>query len=293
MKKKFLSVFILVFMLFTLIPFSASADTGPKPSTRVQINGLTGDYYVTLLSYHTTNGPQSVYDEEHDNRYLENEDDYDIWKAFVDYKDPDGYNFLQTFGKCSGSDEYAWTYYPPDKFKVLIYFPETGEFLASEIKERYAFDSYFVFDAANCSITATGEKEVKLEKNYNYTWEMISLFARIILTIAIEIGVAFLFGYKAKKQLILIAIVNSATQIALNVALNVQNFYHGQLAFTLLYIALEFCIFAIEAVIYFAVLDSFGDKPQKRYNTVLYALASNACSFALGLGLAHLIPGIF
>lgn len=296
MKKKFLSIFIVTFMLFAMIPFSASADTGPKPSTRIQINGLTGDYYVTLLSYHTTNGPHSVYNEDldYDNRYLKNEDDYDIWKTFVDYEDPDGYHFLQVFSKLSGTDEYAWTYYPPDKFKVLIYIPETGKFISSEIRERYAFDSYYVFDVEANSITENSNSEpLPLEKNYNYTWELISLCARIVLTIAIEIGLALLFGYRLKKQLLLIGAVNIVTQIALNIALNVQNFYHGELAFTLLYIFLEFCVFAIEAVIYFAALDSFGNKPPKRFKAVIYALASNACSFALGLGLSYLIPGIF
>ena len=38
------------------------------------------------------------------------------------------------------------TYYPPPKFKILLYYPETETFVSSGIYERYAFDTYYTVD---------------------------------------------------------------------------------------------------------------------------------------------------
>lgn len=277
-------------LIFALVPLAVSADTGPKPSVRVQITGIEGEYYVTILSPYETTGPQSVWDGTEDfANYHEGDDGYDIWKKFVEYEDPDGYYFLQVFSKCEGEDEFAWTYYPPQNFKVLVYVPETGAFIESSVCERYAFDSYFLFDVSEGSVSATG----KIVKNYDYTLEILSLLARIVITIAFEFGVALLFGYRSKNQLFFIGVTNIITQIALNVTLNVVNFYDGYQSFVAWYVMLEICVFALEAVIYYAKLHELGEKPKNRGFAVLYALAANTGSFAVGLGLAHLIPGIF
>ena len=45
------------------------------------------------------------------------------------------------------------------------------------------------------------------------------MVARIVLTIALELGIALLFGYREKKVLALLAVINVVTQITLNVAL--------------------------------------------------------------------------
>ena len=80
--------------------------------------------YGTLLSKEKSTGPASAWDgrtESDQKEYM----DPGIWKIFVNYKDPDGYYFLQRSWKVSESKELAWTYYPPDDFKILLYYPET------------------------------------------------------------------------------------------------------------------------------------------------------------------------
>ena len=74
-------------------------------------------------------------------RYEEGEEE--IWQAFVDYQDPDGFYFLQEIWDCSEAGLLDWTYYPPGTFKILLYFPDSGQFWTSPVYERYAFDSYF------------------------------------------------------------------------------------------------------------------------------------------------------
>lgn len=297
MKKKFLIVLLCIAAMFAFIPPLAYGDVGPKPSVIVNFEGLQGKtYYTTLLSETSSTGPYSAVGRfEGDRRYSEDEEDYEIWNKFVDYQDEDGYYFLQYFSDCTETQEFKWTYYPPQKFKILLYFPEFDSFATSDIYERYAFASYYTVDAGNMELTPlTVHEGITAEKSYNFTREIISLFLRIIATIAIEILVALLFGYRAKKLLRFILITNIATQTILNIMLNTVNYYYGGLAFLLSYILAEIVVFLIEAGVYasFLTKDGTGRLTRKSY-AVLYAFVANAVSFYLGFQIARLIPGIF
>ena len=61
----------------------------------------------------------------------------------MDYQDPDGYYFLQELWLCSENGRLDWTYFAPEDFKVLLYFPQTGEFVSGGIERAYAYDSYY------------------------------------------------------------------------------------------------------------------------------------------------------
>ena len=68
--------------------------------------------------------------------------------------DPDGSYFLEDlFEQCHGDDEAGWRYFPPEQFKLLLYFPESDTFLCSTVTERYAFDSVYRFDLSGKSQT--------------------------------------------------------------------------------------------------------------------------------------------
>ena len=130
-----------------------------------------------------------------------------IWEIFVNYKDPDGYYFLQRSWKVSESKELACTYYPPDDFKILLYYPETETFVSSGIYARYAFDTYYTVDMDGVDIgsveynddLSTNER-IEAYRSYNYRQEMLALGARIVLTILIEMLVALLFGFRQKNS---------------------------------------------------------------------------------------------
>lgn len=187
-----------------------------------------------------------------------------------------------------GPNQLNWTYYPPTPFKILLYFPETDSFYVSDIYERYAFDSYFSVDLSEYATSP-----ITARQSYDYTWEVISLVARIVLTIALELAIALLFGYREKKALGFLAIVNVITQVVLNVALNIINYRSGSMGFTFAFICMEILVFAIEAITYKAVLHRYSEKEKVNRRGVTYALVANTASFAIGLWLAHLIPGIF
>ena len=200
----------------------------------------------------------------------------------------------------SESGQLHWNYYPPQRFKILLYYPETGKFVASGIYERYAFDSYFTVDMAGVDIgTVIGDGETSggddftADRSYEWGREAVSLVIRILITLAIEMGVALLFGFRKKRALLLLVTVNAVTQILLNVALNVIRFHSGEAAFVLGYVLLELVVFAIEAVFCSVLRRKLADTEKPVWFFVLYALTANAVSFGAGLAIANILPGIF
>lgn len=280
-------------LLMLSFPLTAHADIGPKPSVQVTFTGMDPDAlcYGTLLSERDSTGPSYVWDgEEASARYPDGE--YEIWKAFVDYEDEDGFYFLQEFWNCTESGRLAWTYYPPRTFKILLYYPESGTFRVSPVYETYAFDSYYTVDLMD---DAEVSPLLTAMESYDYTWELRSLTVRIVLTVILELAVALLFGYREMGALAFLAVVNLMTQIVLNGALNIINYRSGPMAFTFFYALMELGVFVLEAILYANLLYRFSGqpKPESANRAVGYAFTSNAASFAAGLWLAHIIPGIF
>lgn len=298
-KQFFIRVLCALFV-FMALPMTIHADIGPKASVRIQFKNMPDELcYGTLLSEKESTGPASVWDgiKEHARK---DEETADIWNAFVNYKDPDGYYYLQQHYKVSDTNEIAWTYYPPNHFKILLYYPETGTFVSSGIYERYAFDTYYTVDMEGIDIhnveyneeLSTNER-IEAYRSYEYRQEMIGLAVRIVLTIVIEMLVALLFGFREKKQLVILAVVNIITQILLNVGLNIINYNSGSMAFTIFYVLLEAVVFIVEAILYCTLLKKASMKKKKNWYYVLYSFIANLVSFTAGMIIANVIPGIF
>ena len=296
-------------MVMIVFPITASADTGPKPSVRITFENLgTEECWGTLLSSKPSTGPSSAWNgKEEDAQHNESPNGYysyqkfgyDVWKAFVDYAENDDFYFLQEAWQINETKELAWTYYPPNEFKILLYFPETGEYAVSGVYERYAFDSYFTVNMEGVYLSIDYNEELSSDdrlnayKSYNYGVEIGSLVARILITIIIEMGIALLFGYREKKQLLLLVGVNSGTQIILNVLLNIINYNSGEMAFVVFYVLFELVVFAIEAILFYHLLDKISIKQKPKWLAVVYALVANTVSFGAGMMIAECLPGIF
>jgi len=283
MKKiyKWLAYFVVIITCFAM-PVTVKADIGPKPSVVIEVTGFE-DYYVTLLSERDSTGPWS-----HGNEYHDYMGEEWVFEAFENYEDKDGYYFLSFMQDCSENDTFEWTYYPPQRFKVLIYTMDDRQFYCSdEVYERYAFDSYFKVTASENGNVLTAQK------SYDFSMELVSLAARVVLTIALEMLVAFIHGYRSKKNVKIIGITNVCTQVVLNVLLNVINYSSGQMAFVFHYVWMEFVVFAIEAVVYAKLLDRTDGELEMAKHPIAYAVLANAVSLAAGIWIAKMIPGIF
>ncbi|MBO4326767.1 MAG: hypothetical protein J5950_05815 [Clostridia bacterium] len=296
--KMIICLIVCALSVSAVLPVTSYADTAPKPSVHVTFENL-GDSrcYATLLSEKPSTGPYSVLDSENDSnsdyitKYYESAGiPEDVWRKFTDFKDSDGFYFLQlAIWSVSNTKELAWTYYPPNVFKILLYFPETGKFVESNKYERYAFDSYYTVDVNELAKSGT----ISAIRSYKWGKEILNLSARILITIAIELCIALLFGFRGKKAFLLLALVNAVTQIALNVLLNVIVFKSGPAAFIFWFILLELAITALEAAIYATVLRKVTESSKPVWYFIVYAIAANAASFFAGLLIAHFVPGLF
>ena len=121
MKRKSLTFLILTLSFFLLLTVTAAADTGPKPSVRLEFQDYEGaDYYVTLLSEKEGTGLLAIgdrLDSDPENSYGI---DREIFEIFSEYQDSDGFYLLPYIKRCNG--EFTFGYYPPSTFKILIYF---------------------------------------------------------------------------------------------------------------------------------------------------------------------------
>lgn len=296
----------------------ASADTGPKPSVRVTFENMGDELcYATLLSKTPSTGPAEAWDGTEDGKYFFNGADETVWRAFVEYKDPDGFYFLQWFWRADEKKTLNWRYYPPQVFKILLYYPERttndgaagNAFCTSDVLERYAFHSYFSVDMRNVQSETIGTiAKISATKSYDYSAELPGFFVRLFATLGAEILLALIFGLRAKRAFFTVTAANVVTQILLNLLLNVQLRINNIYGIFTLYFFAELGIFLAEAALYCFVLgrrkngenDVSGcgkdEKPLAFYSKkrlILYAFTANLVSFCIGLPLAYLFPSAF
>ena len=281
---KRIAAIIACLLMLALLPTAALADMGPKPSVRIGIEGLDPDEpcWGTLLSEEASTGPSRAYDGEN---ARVGEAGEDVWRAFVDYEDPDGYYFLQELWPCSEDGQLWWTYYPPEEFKLLLYFPETGEFVSSGKCSAYAFTSWF--DAR------LSDGELTLSKSYDYSGAIVNFAVRCALTVALECAAAyFIFRLRTPGRLKAVAAVNVITQLALNLVVNIIAYLAGSFMIAFRFFLLECLVFAAEGALYDMFFRRAGEPvPAKRCWAL--SLVGNLMSYALGLWLAYAVPGLF
>lgn len=295
MGKRWFLAFICMFFIVCALPMDVSADMGPKPSTTITFTGLEGqEYYATLLSEEKSVGPHHAYDgtnprytEDNLDTFYNGEELYEIWKKFLTYEDADGFYFLQDFEESNGEETLEWGYYPPEVFKILLYFPEDDSFAVSERCEKHDFDAYFTVQVENREIQSVSE-----DTRYGMLWRMGMLAVRVILTILIEVGIAILYGFREKKQLLVLGITNIATQIMLNAMLAVLYdldwLWFGFLFILLLpvmiiYLLLETLVFIVEAIVYVCLLPKYSTESISRKRIVGYTFVANVISFMAGV----------
>ena len=276
-----------------LLSTTAFADMGPKPSVNIYIEGL-GDRpcVATLLSEEESTGPASAWDGQYPQPPTSptraERMRYDAFLAFADYRDPDGFYFLQeTFWVLEG--EFSWGYYPPQTFKILLYFPDTGELVCSEKLECFAFRSDY-------RVTLNPDGSLGEVQRLTHTAEKLRAFClRAGLTALAELLLALAWGYRTKKAVLLILWTNLITQICLNLllALGARNGGPWGYFYGMQFLGLELVIFIAEALIYRARLPKLTPNRPKPGTAVAYAFAANALSLALGLWLAQVFPLAF
>lgn len=302
-----LSVFLCILLAFAILPIPANADMGPKPSLNIQFENMGEELcYGTILTQYQGINMTNGLAEFDDPRF-----EFVIKEEFENYADPDNYNFLGYIWEVSESPIMHWGYLPPNSFKILLYYPETKTFASSGIMEKKDFHSYYTVDMQGADIQtvtfndelsqdqdAVYENQISAIRKQNIQQEILSFIARVLCTILIETIVALLFGFREKKQILLLTVVNIATQVVLNLLLN-EAYYYGYPLYGLFeiyviaYIFFELIVFALEAVIYCLSMNRLSIKKRKKTYYVFYAFFANFISFGSGVMLVQILPGMF
>ncbi len=106
---------------------------------------------------------------------------------------------------------------------------------------------------------------------------------RILLTLLTEGFIFWLFGFRKKSSWLVFLVVNLLTQGWLNLQLNGYAFYSSY--WVLAFIGMEILIFLVEAIVF-----PFAVRERKVWQRIVYALAANAVSLALGILLIGRLP---
>lgn len=277
--KRLVSVILCTFVFFALT-VCAFADCGPKPSLTVSFkNGGDEHFYAALISEESSLMPMWIKAQPtaEDYALAEKDPGAAAYIKFAEYSDGDGFVFFGVTMDSSESHSLRKGYYPPDVFKVLVWYPDSDTIVSTGTYNCYAFSSYFTVDLDNIN-----GWDIKAEPSYEYLREGVSLLLRIVLTIAVELLAALAFGIREKKALMFLAAVNAGTQILLNAVLSVVTFSLGFTGFLIFFIPAEIMVFTAEQLIYSFNLRKYTAKCRSTWKIFAYTMTANTASMVIG-----------
>lgn len=118
-------------------------------------------------------------------------------------------------------------------------------------------------------------KQQKLSAGKSMGRSVLLVTLRVILTLLIEAGVYYIFGFREKRSWLIFVLINLITQGFLNIWINNSVPSGYQLYFGMLFAEVQ--IFIVEAILFVLFL-----KEHKRGRKIWYALISNLVSFIAG-----------
>lgn len=289
MKRRIPLFLLALLLLVSVLPMGAGAAFNFGRGTPTVLIGLenTGQEtcYVTLLSQEGTSGPwvktddfSKVYPKE------SGQVDQAIWEAFNGYEDPDGFHFLGFFQNCTQSKTFLWNYCPPETFKLLLYYPDSGTFLASDqTYSRYAYDSYY-------TATVSGD-QVTLTQTATLTSEILSLVIRTVLMVAIALLIARVFRLGG-KQLPFLAGVHGGIVLVLNLFLALVNYRSGSSLFLMDALLLTIVVVMVEWKIFTPALPKRADDPEAPCPVRKFTLIANVVGAVVNIAAALILSAV-
>lgn len=299
MKKRWRSILTALLLLLPLAVMPVSADVGPKPSVVVALEGLEGrTCWGTLLSQQEGTGPYGRFYEE---EAAEDPEEDRALRALLPLErmDSEGFHLLNFVKDCSDG-EFSWTYYPPHTYKIALWFPEEDALAVSGVYHRYAFDSYYRLDLSGVELMPGGIVELeaaRLQRDYPYGASLLALAGRVALTLGAELLLALAFGLRTRQALKWVAVVNLATQLGLNLALELFTYCNGALEGMMailalpVYLAAEAVVTLVELRIYRRKL--LGERGASGRRITAYTWTANLCSLLAGVLLSFRLPALF
>ncbi|MDR3552077.1 MAG: hypothetical protein P4L75_03035 [Clostridia bacterium] len=278
MKKAALFMVFLLAAALALTVF-ASADMGPKPSLEIVLQNAPDDAcYADLLVDYTD---AKLYSN------LSSDDFSGLDEARIQklaaYRDGEWRPALLTgtyaplYGKLTGEKSgknyvYQYSYMGvPDYFRVII-LTKDGRFIVSQPVRNTAFNGRVYFNAKTA-------KASQLPAVLSYLLEFLATCGATLL---IEGAVLLLFRFSLRLNWKPFLLINVFTQILLTAVVWWMMYRSGPLDAVLAYLPFEIVIFILEAILFARFL-----RQHSKLRRVLFALAANTASFAVGLAVLH------
>ena len=247
---------------------------GYYQTTKVEFENIEGTCYGTLLSEKTVSGS---WDSKLSYDYPVPEE---ILSFFESYEDPDRYSYLNYLQDVSEGLLY-WPFYPPEKFKVLLYWPDTQTYAVSEKPiERYALNSTYKADISDGT--------VHLVRNYNYGRLVAITLIRIAVLVTVSFLVTLLYTQSDKKAIRSFFLSTVPFQTILNLLISVYSFRNG-------FSVVEYYLFLWIPYILFFLLQGYiyRRKTNLYRSPFLCSFFGNLSAYAVGLLMADVIPALF
>jgi len=272
--KKTNIIYFFLFLFVLIQPITAYADMGPKPFIYVNFENIE-DRTVYATFFASEGGPSPVSFGDWD-RTPE-----DIRKEFKKYSETEPARFLDDVWIINNDQpSMDCGYMPPRTYKLVVYIPDERRFLESDFYTRELFEEIYTVDLMAAMQSG---KIVMVRKGIPWTRTIVSVILRVVFTLLIEIGIAFMFLIKGKKALQTIIITNLLTQLFLNVCISYKIIFSGRgLGMLIMIFFLEIIIFIVEAIIYSIALKKTNNPPVSTARAVGYAFSANLASFLIG-----------
>ncbi|MFW6299058.1 MAG: hypothetical protein ACOC14_05190, partial [Bacillota bacterium] len=176
----------------------------------------------------------------------------------------------------------------------VVLFNDEGSLIVSEAVEREQFSASFTYDLSGISFDDATEEDGydivtvssdRLEEDYRGPTSSSSLnifletLFRLVITLAVELGVLFMLTYRRKSTYYIAGITNVITQGILT-AFTISIFYYwgGPLGGVIVFVLGEALVFLIEMIVYPILF-----KEKSRWLALGYAVLANILSLATGV----------
>ena len=262
-------------LLISLLLFNPlKINNGYDQNTRITFNGINETCYGTLLSKTSVSGSWSS-----EIAFDLNAPD-NVKEFFKDFKDEDNYFYLNYFQDVSDGYLY-WPFYPPQDFKILLYYPDSDTFILSEGPiSRYALSSTYTVTVENGSMI--------VERNYDYLHMLTNTLIRILICTLAPCLITLLFYRPLKKDYPLIISNNLIFQIVIHILISLYSYKNG-------FSIVEYFMFLWIPHLLFAFYQGhlYKNRSYSIGSAYFAALSSQAGAYAAGLLLVDLLPGLF
>lgn len=273
---------VLILVLMVISAPTTHADMGPKPYATVDVVGQRGSYDLDIL-IKISHEVSAVEDLENYYRIDQHYAGSEYPSVLNGYQDTEGYASMTLY---SGPPRYTDRDYnsfhlgyfgAPQHFKIALVF-DGDVIITSEAVDRRMFNAHFIYDVSDVDLTHSQEGVGEVSESIPRAQMTTDFFIRLVLTVALELGVLALFGYRHLKSFLLGGGVNLVSQSILSILMVIAYYFWGGMLAAILTLALgEMIVIVSEIIIYGKFLKEHG-----RLRAVLYGLCANAASLAFG-----------